>query len=235
MKLLRALEPNRQQELLLSAAAQSYRPLNQTPPIGICLLLARLPLELRLAVYELLLCSSPKILISHTRRQRSSFCHFCGGAPPAHWRAQAPILQTCKQINMEATPVLYGQNHFVISFPLDKPLQLSHFFIYHVRHSTALEMRNLTFRAGYMDRDLYPAAYRCPCSTGQREWKTDGRALSKIVFPHCSRSTLRPSPKRTKEIHEIIRNRLQVDGNDKNHKGHNRARWSCSTCGHDLS
>ena len=64
-----------------------------------------LPLELRLHIYEyLFLC---KWQIKPYRYHRTRPGH---SIPPS-------ILQTCKQIHQEASPILYSKNTFSISFP----------------------------------------------------------------------------------------------------------------------
>lgn len=94
-----------------------------------CPLLEALPLEIRLQIYEELLCSHERIAISPSRRQQSietERCSYCGYphlqvTPP--WRPKVTVLRTCKQINNEATPILYRKNEFVIGCkcPLPSP------------------------------------------------------------------------------------------------------------------
>ncbi|KAK9774252.1 hypothetical protein SCAR479_09116 [Seiridium cardinale] len=97
-------------------------PFDHIPPTSGCPLLEKIPIELRLMVYEILLCSREKIAISPIRRQQATDgfrCDQCGtthGRPPyPFWRPCVSILQTCKQINLEATPMLYRQNDFLLS------------------------------------------------------------------------------------------------------------------------
>jgi hypothetical protein len=87
---------------------------------NVCLLLLALPFEIRLQIYEYLLYSWVPIIVSPRRRQQSTEaerCSYCGHphlkvTPP--WRPHVAVLCTCKQINAEATPILYRKNEFVV-------------------------------------------------------------------------------------------------------------------------
>ncbi|KAI1853565.1 hypothetical protein JX266_001549 [Neoarthrinium moseri] len=172
--------------------------------VGICLFLEKLPLELRLQIYETLLCSPDVIAISAHRRQqptegaRCSWCnhmHRCDMVAP--WRPHVTLLRTCRQINAEATTVLYQKNDFLVSVLVYQTYQPTNDFLWHLRQSTLVQIRHMRFRAG------------CRCMdwvSGERqEWQTDGRALSRTCFPHCVLSSLRPSPSRARETHRLIR------------------------------
>ena len=64
-----------------------------------------LPLELRLHIYEYIFLCKSQIMPYHNRKPRAEH-----SIPPS-------ILRTCKQINQEASPILYSKNTFSISYP----------------------------------------------------------------------------------------------------------------------
>lgn len=64
-----------------------------------------LPLELRLQIYEYIFLCKEQINPYKNRKHRAE-----RSLPPS-------ILRTCKQIHQEASPILYSQNIFSISFP----------------------------------------------------------------------------------------------------------------------
>lgn len=66
-----------------------------------------------------------------------------------HRKPHVEILQTCKQIEQEATPILYGRNDFVVGLRL-RATQSHRMdpFIQYLRSSTLLQLRLVTFRPG---------------------------------------------------------------------------------------
>ncbi|KZL83490.1 hypothetical protein CI238_02530 [Colletotrichum incanum] len=126
-----------------------------------------LPYELRLDIYELLLLTPDPIYVSNHGQQLRMKVE-----PPEHQivylRAPRPrprvvtltyrsphvgILQTCKQINHEATPVLYRKNEFIVGLKLRRraeatvePTDLAGFFLYTLRPSTLLQLSVINFR-----------------------------------------------------------------------------------------
>ncbi|KAK1594031.1 uncharacterized protein LY79DRAFT_513207, partial [Colletotrichum navitas] len=126
-----------------------------------------LPYELRLDIYELLLLAPDPIVVSNRRRQL-----YVRVEPPEHQiaylRAPRPrprvvtlacrnphveILRTCKQINHEATPVLYRKNRFIAGLQLRRKTEaraeltdLAGFFLYSLRPSTLLQLSAINFR-----------------------------------------------------------------------------------------
>lgn len=84
--------------------------------------------------------------------------------------------------------------------PLYVFMPVTKFFLYDLRQSTLSYLRHLTFRAGCC----------CPrwVEVSQIEWKTTGEDLRKILFPHCSQKTLRPSPKRAQQVELLVKAHL---------------------------
>ncbi|CCF33078.1 hypothetical protein CH063_05339 [Colletotrichum higginsianum] len=131
------------------------------------LTLLDLPYELRLDIYELLLLATDPIIVSSHRRQLRVKVE-----PPEHriayQRAPRPrprvvtltskkphvdILQTCKQVNHEATPLLYRGNDFIVGLRLGgrrvtriEPADLAGFFLCSLRPTTLLHLSSLNFR-----------------------------------------------------------------------------------------
>lgn len=70
--------------------------------------LLALPAELRNAIWELLLIQN-----THTTRAfPAPYLHTNSGSIGRTRRFCANVLRTCKQINAEGTPILYGENYF---------------------------------------------------------------------------------------------------------------------------
>ncbi|KAF5496805.1 hypothetical protein CGCS363_v008144 [Colletotrichum siamense] len=131
------------------------------------LTLLDLPYELRLDIYELLLLSPEPVIVSSSRRQlrvkveppehQNAYLRAprptARTVPLTHRRPHVEVLQTCRQINREATPVLYRQNDFVVGLKLCArgenkvdPLDLATFFPSLLRRSTILQLASITFR-----------------------------------------------------------------------------------------
>ena len=99
---------------------ESIVPSSQTANTHNCLLLSKLPGEIRNSIYRLVLVSSNTIIIkaSTIRRQRS-------------------VLQTCHQVREEASKIYYGENTFTI----DSNLTNIHV---NTDHRNTTDMRNIT-------------------------------------------------------------------------------------------
>jgi len=69
--------------------------------------LMELPVELRLKIYPHLLISDADLIIDSKQGSKTT---------PS---PSVAILQTCKRINEEATPILYGKNRFIIHLSMD--------------------------------------------------------------------------------------------------------------------
>ncbi|KAF4824556.1 hypothetical protein CGCTS75_v010063 [Colletotrichum tropicale] len=131
------------------------------------LTLLDLPYELRLDIYELLLLSPEPVIVSSSRRQlrvkveppehQNAYLRAprptARTVPLTHRRPHVEVLQTCRQINREATPVLYRQNDFVVGLKLCArgenkvdSLDLATFFPSLLRRSTILQLASITFR-----------------------------------------------------------------------------------------
>ncbi|KXH41853.1 hypothetical protein CNYM01_11757 [Colletotrichum nymphaeae SA-01] len=122
-----------------------------------------LPYELRLDIYELLLLNQEPIIVSSNRRQlhvkveppEHQVAYLRAPRPRprvvslTHRKPHVEILQTCRQIEQEATPILYGRNDFVVGLRL-RATQSHRMdpFIQYLRSSTLLQLRLVTFRPG---------------------------------------------------------------------------------------
>ncbi|KAI0016708.1 hypothetical protein F4780DRAFT_797476 [Xylariomycetidae sp. FL0641] len=91
------------------------------------------------------------------------------------------VLRSCKRINEEATPVLYGGNEFVVAYSHQTPYHAPSFFPWYLRRSTLRAVRSLTFETG------------CPCAVwaahANPAWATTGRHLARLLFPSPNRAT----------------------------------------------
>lgn len=97
-----------------------------------------LPVEIRLQICTHLLASSEIITILSTGKQEPPISESISFSRPS-----VSILQTCKRINGEATPILYSTNTFTIHLPLTHtPLT---FFLGKLRWSTIPHLTNLSF------------------------------------------------------------------------------------------
>ncbi|KAK0375935.1 hypothetical protein CLIM01_06727 [Colletotrichum limetticola] len=122
-----------------------------------------LPYELRLDIYELLLLNPEPIIVSSSRRQlhvkveppEHQVAYLRAPRPRprvvslTHRKPHVEILRTCRQIEQEATPILYGRNDFVVGLRL-RATQSHRMdpFIQYLRSSTLLQLRSVTFRPG---------------------------------------------------------------------------------------
>ena len=76
-----------------------------------CYLLTRLPPELRLRIYEFVFYDQVSLVLYITSTLRLLRAKLKTRTPPLHYTA---LLQTCKTINREATPYLYGNTIFSV-------------------------------------------------------------------------------------------------------------------------
>ncbi|PMD36545.1 hypothetical protein L207DRAFT_586250 [Hyaloscypha variabilis F] len=95
-----------------------------------------LPPEIRVQIYNVLLVSSGTIDIS------SDPAVLCTANTSALPYPPLSILRTCKQVNEEATPILYGKNSFTISLPNDPSPT---FLLSNFRWTTLTVLKSLTF------------------------------------------------------------------------------------------
>lgn len=79
-------------------------------------------------IYDILLLSPQKIAISPIRRQQPVDGFICPACSTSHskkpepvWRPETAILRTCKQIDFEATRILYRMNDFYLSCKSGRP------------------------------------------------------------------------------------------------------------------
>ncbi|KAI1405644.1 hypothetical protein F4819DRAFT_443185 [Hypoxylon fuscum] len=160
----------------------------------------KLPYELRLIIYELLL-SSQDFMVCSPRRP----LYLYGRGNYTRCVLPVELLRTCKQINAEATSVLYGQNRFIVYLNhLDRPcsekhkkLELAHFFLKSLRESTLSSIKSIRFQIG------------CRC---KRQIETplyahgvvNGLQLVSICFPHHSEPHWLPSRENIRKAHEFL-------------------------------
>ncbi|KAF9870825.1 hypothetical protein CkaCkLH20_11724 [Colletotrichum karsti] len=126
-----------------------------------------LPYELRLDIYELLLLSAEPVIVSSSRRQlrvkveppehQNAYLRAPRPTPRTvtlnHRKPHVALLQTCRQINREATPLLYRKNDFIVGLKVCAsgearvhPEDLASFFPSLLRPSTILHLPSITFR-----------------------------------------------------------------------------------------
>ncbi|KAL0932996.1 uncharacterized protein CTRU02_211959 [Colletotrichum truncatum] len=126
-----------------------------------------IPFELRLDIYELLLLTEEPVIVSSSRRQlrvkveppehQNAYLRAPRPTPRTvsltHRKPHVEILQSCRQINCEATPVLYRKNDFIVGLKLCargetrvNPEDLASFFPSLLRPSTILQITSITFR-----------------------------------------------------------------------------------------
>jgi hypothetical protein len=97
-----------------------------------------LPYELRLEIYEYLLCSPDPVVVSPRRRQlnvgvetviRGNIYVRAPRPKPSKrvfhnkdHRPHVELLQACRQTNDEGTPILYGKNRFLVGRECNLPI-----------------------------------------------------------------------------------------------------------------
>ncbi|WYZ46505.1 hypothetical protein EsH8_IX_000730 [Colletotrichum jinshuiense] len=173
-----------------------------------------LPYELRLDIYELLLLNPEPIIVSTRRRQlrvrieppEHQVAYLRAPRPRpravtlAHRKPHVEILQTSKQINLEATPVLYRKNGFIVGLKLYARDQtgvdssdLAGFFLWHLRPATLLQLSCMTFRGACLcDHWLTLSAGACRVFAGTELVRmcADGRPGDR----DCKRNGESPQP-----------------------------------------
>lgn len=118
----------------------------------------------------------------------------------AHRKPHVEILQTSKQINLEATPVLYRKNGFIVGLKLYARDQtgvdssdLAGFFLWHLRPATLLQLSCMTFRGACLcDHWLTLSAGACRVFAGTELIRmcADGRPGDR----DCKRNGESPQP-----------------------------------------
>ncbi|KAI0117060.1 hypothetical protein F4814DRAFT_415057 [Daldinia grandis] len=171
----------------------------------------RVPLELRLEIYEYLLCSPDDIIVSSRRRQiywcrphRST----CELRRLPHRMPHVELLRTCKQVNSEATPILYRKNRFLVALPYMVPFCPTNFFLWSLRRSTMSNVTSISFV--FACRDNCPLWLDlCPIIQGNfidlKKWTTTGPQLVKLCFPYYSQSHWLPLSRRIRDVYTHIR------------------------------
>ncbi|TKW54640.1 hypothetical protein CTA1_5072 [Colletotrichum tanaceti] len=162
---LRAKALKTDADCILLLLQPSRQPITGPGPHRLTLL--GLPYELRLDIYELLLLAPDPIIVSSHRRQlrvkveppehRIAYQRAPRPRPRVvtltHKKPHVDILQTCKQVNHEATPLLYRENDFIVGLrlgarrePRIEPADLAGFFLCSLRPATLLQLSSLNFR-----------------------------------------------------------------------------------------
>ena len=99
-----------------------------------------LPIEIRLKIYGYALISNKEIHLSATRTARYDWSPY---EPSPQTKPQVALLRTCKEINREATPILYGKNKFEIQFSWQYEAEFS--FLRNLRAGTVNHIDNLCY------------------------------------------------------------------------------------------
>ncbi|KAI8962196.1 hypothetical protein F5Y11DRAFT_200375 [Daldinia sp. FL1419] len=179
--------------------------------------LLELPFELRLEIYELLLCSPDYIIISSGRRQiywyRPQLPAFELRRLP-HRMPHVELLRTCKQVNAEATHVLYGRNRFLVALPFLTPFYPSTFFLWNLRRSTVSNVTSIAFTNACSGNCpewlvMYPVGKKKVLCV--KEWTTTGPQLAKLCFPHYSQPHSLPLTNRIWDAYTFICEKISQD------------------------
>ncbi|KAI1482584.1 hypothetical protein F4774DRAFT_281798 [Daldinia eschscholtzii] len=124
------------------------------------------------------------------------------------------LLRTCKQVNSEATPVLYGKNKFLVGIPHLTRFYPMNFFLWSLRHSTMSSLSSITFvRACRGNCSEWVKA----CATTKnrflciKEWATTGPQLVKLCFPHYGEPHWLPLSRTIREVEAHVRRRIFQD------------------------
>lgn len=170
-----------------------------------------LPFELRLEIYEYLLCSPDDIIISSRRRQIYWYrpqLPTCELRRLPHRMPHVELLRTCKQVNSEATPIVYRKNRFLVVLPYMAPFCPMNFFLWSLRRSTISNVTSIMFV--FACRDNCPLWLDlCPIIKGKfmnlKKWTTTGPQLVKLCFPYYSQSHWLPLSSRIRDVYAHIR------------------------------
>ncbi|KAI1391318.1 uncharacterized protein F4822DRAFT_181476 [Hypoxylon trugodes] len=175
------------------------------------------PLELRLEVYQYLLRSPDPVMISALRRQvyvRRPDSPTTNGSRPRliplpHRLPHVQFLRTCKRVNKEATPILYGENKFFVACDGVNQKSLKNSFLWHLRQSTLSSITSITFLQGCQCKGWVTA---CRVTTrylmDTKQWTTTGPQLARLCFLHYSQPHWLPLAKNVQETHEHIREKV---------------------------
>ncbi|KAI1496740.1 hypothetical protein F5X99DRAFT_56679 [Biscogniauxia marginata] len=102
--------------------------------------------------------------------------------PPGQRQPYVEVLRTCRQVNEEATPVLYGgQNTFVVAWFRLQPYHPPSFFPWYLRQSTLAQIRRITFQSGCYCAEKWVAE-----AARSQAWTTTGARLARKCFPHVN-------------------------------------------------
>ncbi|KAI5919126.1 hypothetical protein F4810DRAFT_688967 [Camillea tinctor] len=104
---------------------------------------------------------------------------------PGQRQPYVEILRTCRQVNEEATPVLYGgRNTFVVAWFRLQPYHPPSFFPWYLRQSTLAQIRCITFQSGCYCAEKWVAE---DCRS--QAWTTTGARLARKCFPFVNYSS----------------------------------------------
>ncbi|KAI1485974.1 hypothetical protein F5X96DRAFT_657453 [Biscogniauxia mediterranea] len=99
--------------------------------------------------------------------------------PPGQRQPYVEVLRTCRQVNEEATPVLYGgKNTFVVAWFRLQPYHPPSFFPWYLRQSTLAQIRRITFQSGCYCAEKWVAE-----DGRSQAWTTTGARLARKCFP----------------------------------------------------
>ncbi|KAI0598145.1 hypothetical protein F4775DRAFT_556646 [Biscogniauxia sp. FL1348] len=111
----------------------------------------------------------------HRRRRRNKPIPL----PPDQRQPYVEVLRTCRQVNEEATPVLYGgKNTFVVAWFRLQPYHPPSFFPWYLRQSTLVQIRCITFQSGCYCAEKWVAE-----DGRSQAWTTTGARLARKCFP----------------------------------------------------
>lgn len=122
------------------------------------------------------------------------------------------FLRTCKQVDREATPILYGKNIFFVALPkIGAPYDPTASFLWYMRKSTIPKVASITFLHG-----CYCPGWLIACSpirkpVAAKQWTATGKQLSKLYFPHYSLPHWMPLGKNAREAYEHICRKILED------------------------
>ncbi|KAI2619095.1 hypothetical protein GGS26DRAFT_337945 [Hypomontagnella submonticulosa] len=129
-----------------------------------------------------------------------------------HKMPHVAFLRTCKQVDREATPILYGKNIFFVALPkIGAPYDPTASFLWYMRKSTIPKVASITFLHG-----CYCPGWLIACSpirkpVAAKQWTATGKQLSKLYFPHYSLPHWMPLGKNAREAYEHICRKILED------------------------
>ncbi|KAF1940061.1 hypothetical protein EJ02DRAFT_456333 [Clathrospora elynae] len=96
----------------VSVDGSRWKKKRETKEQGQSAFFARLPPEIRLRVYEMVLCEQEDVYVHPNYEERRDFLNVRA------WRGCSPqLLRTCRRIYREAIPTLYSENSFTFACP----------------------------------------------------------------------------------------------------------------------